>query len=280
MGQAFLAGPRSGWPGCPAVGEAGRGVELWNLCVPAPGAAWKQEWEAVLREPWPEALPAPARSPLWRLYSGRTPAFMEHLLCARPAPVSTCPRPVCLSGPNARSLCPLRADFSPNGKINHRVSLALRSALWLWSLRAAGPAPRPSLSWAPGWPAGFLSHLTAPAGGTGREASSPREAQGSVPAAENSPGAGPGGRGTGCACSPPGGLWAVGHGESVPSPGVWGGGVCAVFTPAPGSWLAAAEAPAGGWPSRKAAEGPCALVASALEADGNVKAADRSCFLN
>lgn len=154
---------------------------------------------ALLRETWPGELPAPARSPLWHLYTGRTTSLygapaMSQALCLSQCVLgmhltrflSPC---VCrgqtlpafvLSGQTAgavRVSFPLVIYlFFPNGKINHCVSPALRSAMWLWSLRAAGPSAcsrqtalrhaglqaQPVLG--PGWSAAFLKHLTAPSG--------------------------------------------------------------------------------------------------------------------
>lgn len=75
---------------------------------------------------------------------------------------------------------------------------------------------------------------------------------------------------------------ALGPRRLAPSSAPWrlsGGGVPAVFTPAPGSWPAAGEARAGGWPSWKAAEGPCARLGLwPRRADGDVKVADGAFF--
>ena len=118
-----------------------------------------------------------------------------------------------------------------------------------------------------------------------RKSTAPKT-QGSVSEAENSSGNLPRGHRVGCAFSALGGLrgtgsdsgsWAVST-HSAP----WrlsGGGLPAVFTPAPGNWPAAGEARAGGWPSWKAAEGPCARLGLwPRRADGDVKVADGAFF--
>lgn len=74
----------------------------------------------------------------------------------------------------------------------------------------------------------------------------------------------------------------LGPGRSAPSSAPWrlsGSGLPAVFTLAPGSWPVAGEARAGGWPSWKAAEGPCACLGLwPQRADRDVKVADGAFF--
>lgn len=271
---------------------------------------------ALLRRPGQGAPRPPKESSL--LFVPGEDHEPSRSTCREPGPVrsSVCPRrapralsqPECLSGPNALSLCPLRASswgcegffpfiylfFSPNGKINHRVSPALRSAMWLWSLGAAGHRPAADTQPSAG-PASRPSRL-----GPGLVSRFPETPDGAQrveqvgkPAPRGRLGEvflplkivlepGPGAEGQDVRAVPLGGsgLWVTGSRFPAPESGAVGSLLYLPQRLAAGRLRRRPELEAGHLGRRPKACVP--WWPRALEADGDVdvKVADRSCFLN